>query len=337
MNRSRSSGRCALLLLALLMVGSAGAALAQNAPDPAEARFLPAQLVDTLNALYGQHAGARAAHAKGVTFEGQFKPSRAAPSISKAPHLRGPVPVVVRFSAFSGVPSIADNDGQAGPRGLAIKFKLPNCNETDIVAHTLNGFPSATATDFHELLTAMVKSAGNVARPTPLDTYLDGHPVTKAMLSVRERVPASYGTVPYFGANAFKFSNARNQVTFGRYRLLPVAGARFLTDQQAANLGANALGDEIRRRVKARPVKFKLVLQLAGPSDNLNDPSLPWPESRKLVELGVITIVGPPGKEAAADKALVFLHSALSAGIEAQDPMISVRSNAYVVSFERRQ
>jgi catalase len=36
------------------------------------------------------------------------------------------VPVVVRFSDFAGVPSIPDTDPRASPRGMAIKFKLPD-------------------------------------------------------------------------------------------------------------------------------------------------------------------------------------------------------------------
>src|SRR5258708_37631291 len=95
---------------------------AASPPDPADSRFLAAQLVDGLNGMFGAHPGARATHAKGDLFEGQWKPSKRAAAVSKAPHLQGPpVPVVVRFSASTGLPTIADNHPQANPRGLAVK------------------------------------------------------------------------------------------------------------------------------------------------------------------------------------------------------------------------
>ena len=317
---------------------TAALAWAEAPADPADSRFLAGQLVDGLHAVFGEHAGARAAHAKGIVLEGRFKPSRAATAVSKAPHLQGPpVPVTVRFSAFSGLPTIADSDALSAPRGLAVKFTLPNGAETDIVAHSLNGFPSATAADFRDLLMATAKSGPQAAPPTALDTYLEKHPVAKATLSRPQPVPVSYATQPYFAVNAFKFTNARKKIVYGRYRLLPAAGAHYLSAEQVTRAAPDFLGDELRRRMRRGPVKFTLALQLAQASDNLNDPSIPWPESRRLITLGVISLARVVPNQAAADKALLFLPSAVTAGIQPQDPMINARSNSYVVSFERRQ
>jgi catalase len=48
---------------------------------------------------------------KGIIFEGEFTPDSHAREISKAPHLQGPSSkVTVRFSDFSGIPTIPDND-----------------------------------------------------------------------------------------------------------------------------------------------------------------------------------------------------------------------------------
>ncbi len=218
-----------------------------------------------------------------------------------------------------------------------MKFTLPNGSETDIVTHSLNGFPSPTAADFRELLAATAQSGPQAPKPTPLEKYLAGHPTTKAILATPQPVPVSYATMPYFGVNAFKFTSGKGDVTFGRYRLVPVAGAHYLTPADAARAPANFLTDEMHQRLRRGPVKFRLLLQIAGPADNLNDPSLPWPEDRRLIELGVITILRPVASPAAAQKRLLFLPGAVTAGIEPQDPMINARSNAYVVSFERRQ
>jgi catalase len=295
----------------------------------------PDQLVDALNGVFGQHH-ARAVHAKGVILEGTFAPSDTASSISKAPHLqKASMPVVVRFSDFAGVPSIPDNDPHASPRGMAIKFKLPDGSETDLVAHSFNGFPSATAADFRDLLVALGSSGADAPRPT-LDTYLATHPRAKAFLTAPKPNPESFATLPYFGVNTFKFTNAAGKATFGRYQLQPVAGAKYITDDAAAKAAPDYLMKEIGQRAQKEPVKFRIVLQLAGPGDKLDDPSVAWPDSRQTAELGTVTLTRVTTDET-IDKSLVFFPNALPDGIQPADPMIDVRGVAYYVSFGRRQ
>ena len=157
--------------------------------------------------------------------EGVFTPSASASSISKAAHFQHrAVPITVRFSNFAGIPDIPDNHPLGNPRGLAIKFKLPNGSATDIVAHSFNGFPTPNANDFHDLIVALGASGPEAAKPTALDTYLAAHPVAKAFLTQQKTAPVSYATLPYYGVNTFKFIDARGKVTYGRYQFLPVAG-----------------------------------------------------------------------------------------------------------------
>ena len=297
----------------------------------------PVEFVDAFNKVFGQHRGARANHAKGIVLEGVFEPSASASSISKAAHFQHrAVPITVRFSNFGGIPDIPDNHPQANPRGVAIKFKLPNGSTTDIVGHSFNGFPTPTANDFHDLLIALGTSGPEATKPTALDTYLAAHPVAKAFLTQQKTAPVSYATLPYYGVNTFKFINARGKLTFGRYQFLPVSGEHLLNAGDAANASPDYLSTEIRQRVQQMPVKFKMVLQVAEPGDKLDDPSIAWPDSRRVVELGTLSIARP-AMSADAEKALLFLPNALTAGIEVEDPMINVRSAAYPISFERRQ
>jgi catalase len=323
------------MLLALAMGQAATAQTADSAPAQ---KSTPTQLVDALNGVFGSHPGARAVHAKGIVVEGTFTPSSEASTVSKAPHLHGAaVPVVVRFSNFAGIPDIPDNHALASPRGFAIKFKLPDGSSTDIVAHSFNGFPSATADDFRDLLIALGTSGPNVPKPTPLDAYLQSHPVAKAFLTAPKPFPVSYATLPYFGVNTFKFSNAKGVVTYGRYRILPVGGARYLTSAEEAKADPNYLQSEIGQRLSHAPARFKLVLQVAQSGDKLDDPSISWPDSRRAVELGTITITKVAADNDTVQRHLMFLPNALPAGIEVEDPMINARSAAYPVSFARRQ
>lgn len=312
-------------------------AVAQEAP--AGEKSQSEQTVDALNGVFGVHPGARAAHAKGIVLEGTFTPSASAAAISKAAHLqkkKAAIPVTVRFSDGPGVPTIPDTEPGAGPRGMAVKFHLPDKSVTDIVAHSFNGFPVATGAEVRDLFLAIAASKPDSPKPTALDTFLSTHPATKAFVEAPKPAPVSFGTLAYFGVNAFKFTNAKGTTTFGRYQLQPVGGEKVLTSEQVSKKGPDYLAEEIRDRVRRGPVKYKLLLQVAGPDDKIDDPTIAWPDSRKKVELGSLVITKAVKDSHAAEKQLLFMPGALVPGIEAADPMIADRSAAYIVSLSRR-
>ena len=322
-----------VMLLALNLVNPAWA-VAQEAPG--SQKSVPEQLVDDFNAVFGVHPGARVNHAKGVILEGTFTPSAAAASVSKAAHLqggKGSIPVMVRFSDGSGLPTVPDTDEM--PRGMAVKFALPDGAQTDIVVLSVNGFPVATSEQFGEFLLAISVSGPDAPKPTALDKFLSSHPSAKAFVEAPKPPPVSYATLAYFGINTFKFTNAKGVATFGRYQLQPIAGERFLTKEQVSQMGPDYLVNEIGERVRGGPAKFKLILQVAEPGDKIDDPSIAWPETRKKVELGTIAISKATTESHTADK-LLFLPGSVVPGIEAADPMIAIRSAAYPISFVRR-
>ena len=335
----------AIGLLSLAMARAAGAAqpaLAANATAGSEApsagtNSTPTQLVDALNLVFGKQTYNRAVHAKGIVLHGQFLPSSAAADLSRAPHFqKNAVPLTVRFSDFAGIPTIPDNDGLANPRGLALKFKLPDGTDTDLVMHSFNGFPSPTADDFRQFLIALGTSGPSAAHPTPADTYLAAHPIAKSFLETQKAPPVSYGTLSYYGVNTFKFTNARGVSRYGRYRVIPQAGEQLLTAEQAKQAPPGYLAEEIRQRAAHAPVRFRMLVQLAADGDKLEDPSIAWPETRATIEVGVIEITSVANDSDAEQRALMFLPTALPPGIEAADPMIAARSAAYPVSYSRR-
>jgi catalase len=309
--------------------------VAQEAPAPQKS--LAEQLVDAFNKVFGAHPGMRANHPKGVVLEGTFSPSASAASVSKAAHLqkkKTPVPVTVRFSAGSGLPIVPDTN--AMPRGMAVKFSLPDGTKTDIVVLSARHFPVATAEEFRDFLLAIAASGPDAPKPTAFETFLGSHPSAKAFVEAPKPPPVSYGTLPYFGINAFKFTNAKGAAIYGRYQLQPVAGAQYLTTEQVSTMGPDYLTNEIRDRVRRGPAKFKLLVQVAERDDKIDDPTIAWPDTRKTVELGTITITKAVADSQTAEKKLLFVPGALVPGIEAADPMIAARSAAYIVSLSRR-
>ena len=85
------------------------------------------------------------------------------------------------------------------------------------------------------------------------------------------------------------------------------------------------------------PVTLHLKAQLGASGDPTNDATRPWPEDRKVVDLGVLTIDKTVPNSAEAEKALLFLPGQVTDGIEpSDDPLIDVRNAACAVSFSRR-
>jgi catalase len=302
-------------------------------------KSVPEQLVDTLNALFGKHPGFRAAHAKGIVCEGEFTPAASAAALSKAPHLQGrPTRVTVRFSDSTGIPEIPDGVPDAGPRGMAVRFHLPGGGSTDIVANAFNGFAVANGEDFLAFLKAVAASGKDAPKPTPLETFLASHPKAKKVATTPKPVPASFATEPYFGVNAFQFTNAEGKSRFGRYRLRPEAGAKFLGAEEAATKPRDFLIDELGERLAKGPAKFRIVVQLAGEGDKVDDATEVWPDDRPTVELGVLSITAKVADNDSAQRALAFDPLHLVDGIEASDdPLLEVRSAAYAVSRRRRR
>src|SRR2546425_4295591 len=182
-------------------------AVAQEAP--ASQKSVPEQIVDAFNGLFGVHPGSRSNHAKGVILEGTFTPTASAASVSKAAHLqkqKNPIPVTVRFSAGSGIPTVPDTNEM--PRGMAVKFTLPDGSKTDLVLLSFNGFPAATAEEFRDFLLAIAASGPDAPKPTAIEKFLGAHPAAKAFAEAPKPPPVSYATLAYFGINTFKFTNA---------------------------------------------------------------------------------------------------------------------------------
>jgi catalase len=110
-----------------------------------------------------------------------------------------------------------------------------------------------------------------------------------------------------------------------------------LDTADATKRSPDFLMDELPERVKRGPVTFHLEAQLAAAGDPTKDPTQPWPEDRKVVGLGVLTIDKSVANSAEAQKTLLFLPGALTDGIEpSDDPLIDARDAAYAVSFSRR-
>jgi catalase len=304
-----------------------------------EAADLHERLVDAANAVFGSHSRCRALHAKGTWCRGRFTPTSEAAVLSRAAHLQDePASALIRFSNASGDPDSddADRDG----RGMAVKLRLADGAETDILATMAPTFVARTPEDFLEFL-RLRRPDDATGQPDMegLGAYLQAHPeATTAIQAVLgPEPPASFATLTYHSPHAFRLVSSTGADTWVRYRWRPGAGELRIPDAEARGMGRDYLSAELAERLREVPVEFELVLQLAGEGDPLEDSTAVWPEERETVVAGVLEIseqIPDPETDGAL---VVFDPTRIVDGIElSDDPILHARPGAYSVSIERR-
>lgn len=312
------------LLGALAIVALPAAAAAEEATGEA--------LVDALNAIFGKHAGVRAAHTHGICVKGTFTPTAEAPSLSKAPHFAAPVSVVGRFSMGGGNPA-APNTQKDNPRGLALHFDLGKGTTTDMVMISVPVFPAKNPDQFLTLLRTVATKDGE-----KIKAFFEANPEStrqKAWLSARP-VPASYASTSYWGVHTFTLTNAKGESQIIKWRMVPAGGEVGLTDDEVKAKAADFYKPELTERLAKGPASFDLTAILGAPGDALDDPTAFWPEERKSVKMGTLAITGL--EEAKVCDEGIFDPTNVVDGIEGpkDDKIFPMRSEAYAVSFSRR-
>jgi catalase len=299
---------------------------------------LAQEVLGALDATSGVHPGYRPAHAKGLMCSGTFTPSPEAAKLTRAAHAnRAATPVTVRFSDSTGLPNIPDNDpARSGPRGMAVRFHLGEHAHTDIIAHSANGFPVRTGEEFLEFIRAA--AAFGAGRPEAMGAFLATHPNAKRFIETPKPIPTSFTREAFFAVTSFKFTNGDGVSRHGRFRIRPEAGTEYLSNEQAAVKSANFLFDEIGPRLAKTPVKLGVFVQLAEPGDDVANASVAWPEGRKEVPFGTITLTARVDEQTPERRKIIFDPLPRIDGIDSSgDPLTDVRADVYLLSGRRRR
>ena len=304
--------------------------------DPKEVAKQVLQAFDDLN---GPQPGFRPAHAKGILLAGTFTPAPAASSLTKAPHIeRASTPVTIRFSDFAGIPTVPDNDADASPRGLAIRFHLAEHVHTDIIAHSVNGFPVRTAEEFTEFLRAIHASGAGAAKPSPIEKFLGTHPPALAFVQAPKPMPSSFAKESFFAVNAYLFTNSEGLSRFGRYRILPAEGSEYLNFSAAASASRDFLFDEIKERLAKGPAKMRIAVQVAASGDVTDDSTVQWPQERPVIEFGTLEIASVAPENDSEQRHIIFDPIPRVNGIDSSgDPLLEPRATTYLMSGRRRR
>jgi catalase len=286
-----------------------------------------------------QPPGFRPAHAKGILIAGRFAPSPSAVSLTRAPHVQRPsTPVSVRFSDTTGIPAIPDNDPNASPRGIAIRFHLAEHVHTDIIAHSVDAFPVRTGEEFVEFLRAVHASGPGAPNPTPIEAFLATHPAALAFVQTPKPVPRSFATESFFALNAHRFTNRGDVSRYGRYRIRPEGNNEYLDASDVAKAAPNFLFDDITQRVAAGPVRMRILVQLAESGDVTNDSTVQWPDDRPEVSFGTIELTQVIPNNDAEQRQIIFDPIPRVDGMDASDdPLMEFRATTYLMSGRRRR
>ncbi len=310
-------------------------------PLPSDEKLiaLANDLLQQFDKIFGLHPGFRPAHAKGILLSGTFRPSSAAASLTRAPHMNQPsTPVMVRFSNSTGIPLIPDNNPNAHPHGCAVRFYLGERVHTDIISHGVKGFPVRTGQEFLEFLKALAASDPAKIAGSQLEAFLGSHPKALAFVQMPKPAPASFATEPYFGITAMRFINKDGAGQYGRFQIVPDAPVQYLSEADAAAKSANYLSDEVKARVAKGPIGLRVKVQLPNPGDAVNDATEQWPDDRKLVELGAISLNALVPDDAHEQQWTIFDPIPRVDGIEpSDDPLLDLRAALYLISGRRRR
>jgi catalase len=298
----------------------------------------PSRFADRFEHVYGRHDGFRRNHAKGLSATGTFASTGAAAAICRAAVFQpGNVPLVGRFSLGGGLPDQADKPDTV--RGLGLLLEA-NDQQWRTAMLNIPVFTDSTPQGFYERLLAS-KPLPDTGKPDPqkIAAFLDRHPETAAAMKIIKQSPPSTGFADstFHGLNAFCFTNSAGATVPVRWSAVPQQGAPAAPVAPSSAHGKDYLFDDLIREVAQRPLNWRLIIAIGEPGDPTNDATKPWPQSRRSVDAGTITISAVQTEEAGNARDINFDPLVLPDGITASDdPLPAARSAVYARSFTRR-
>ncbi len=304
----------------------------------------------------------RPVHTIGISATGFFEPSQIARNFCAADHFCSDrSDVIMRFSNGSGAAQI--HDGWSDVRGMAVRFRLSDGTDTDLISMSLPEFFAPTPEaflDFAEMAkpkpykgqTPWQKIAGLLQLILPLRGPYPGETISPdegamefadqnafAQLGVMQAAqigaPTSYVRDAYHAVHTFIVIGQDGTKRWVRFSWQPVAGV-LKTDPNETPVD-DYLQQELRDRLADEPARFSLMMMIGEIGDDFNDSARPWPPHRKRIMMGTLTLDAIPENQDADCEKLSFNPGLLTDGIAmSDDPVLKIRVDAYQVSSKWR-
>jgi catalase len=299
-------------------------------------RLTPRDFIEAFKAVNGPQVGFRKNHGKGVAVAGHFESNGAGGELTTAAVFQqGRTPVQGRFSLATG--NHTSPDMAATTRGLGLAFGFPGGEQWRTAMVNLPVFVVNSPQGFYDQLVAS-KPLPSTGKPDPaaMARFQAAHPETvKAMALIKAQPPTSgFADSTFRGLSAFFFVNDAGDRTPVRWSFVPLLTPSPPTPGSSK---PNFLFDDLVRRIRATPPQWRLLLTIGEPSDPTNDPTLPWPAGRRVIDAGTLTIDTVATEAAGNARDINFDPTVLPDGIErSDDPLLSPRSAVYSASYRLR-
>jgi len=122
-----------------------------------------------------------------------------------------------------------------------------------------------------------------------------------------------------------------------RWSIIPAAEPVPVSPEELAKRGPNFLEEEIAERIKQGPLRWTMAVTVANPGDPTADPTKAWPDDRRKIEVGTLTVQAIIPEPDGPCRDVNYDPTVLPNGMAtSDDPFPAARSSAYRVSFDRR-
>jgi catalase len=318
------------------VVLATGGAFAYVAGALTPQRLTSNRVIDTFENTGGVHAGYRRNHAKGVCFAGYFEGNGQASRLSRAQvfgHVR--TPVTGRFAIPGTNPAAAD--ASAPVRSMALQFRSANGEQWRTAMNNTPVFIVNNAKGFYEQLVAS-RPDPSTGKPDPakLAAFFAAHPETQPFRKwVASHPPStSFANAAYYSIDAFRAVDGSGASHDVRWSMVPESAYLPVEKQQTAQ---HDFLDELKGRLQNGPLRWHLVLSVAQPGDVTNDATVAWPEARERIDAGTLVVERESAQSDGDCRDINFDPTVLPDGLKiSDDPLLTARSSAYSVSFNRR-
>ena len=321
------------LVLIAVVLGGVVAAFAYTAGWFSPQRLTPDKFVDALTPPNGPPLGHRRNHAKGTCFTGVFEANGAGSALSHAQvFARGQYPVLGRFN--TGTPDPNAPDATVRVRGVGVRISTPDGQEWRSAMVNLPFFPVSTPQAFYELLLA-----SGSKDPDAMKTFAAAHPEIAAFGAWDKSPPwtGSYAEDRFNSLNSFVFTDNSGAEHTVRWSLVPAVQPVPVSPDDLAKRGPNFLEQDITERVRGGPQRWTLVVTVANPDDPTADASKAWPEDRRTVGVGTLTVQQIQPERDGPCRDINFDPTVLPSGMQtSDDPFPAARSAVYAKSYDLR-
>jgi len=316
-----------------VIIAGGAAAFAYTAGWFSPQRLTPEKMVAALAPPTGVALGHRRNHAKGICFTGVFEANGAGSALSKAQvFTRGQYPVLGRFNL--GTADANAPDATVRVRGMGLQISTPDGELWRSAMIDPPFFPVSTPQAFYELLIASASKD-----PNAMKTFAGAHPEIAAFGAWAKSAPwtGSYAEDRFNSLNSFVFTDSSGGEKTVRWSLLPAANPVPISQEDLAKRGPDFLEQEITERVRGGPQRWTMVVSVANPGDPTADPSKAWPEDRRAIEVGTLTVQKIEPERDGPCRDINFDPTVLPSGMRtSDDPFPAARSSVYAKSFDLR-